>query len=157
MAMFPEPFIAVPEGIEALDPFSNYKTHKSENSIIGEREFTFPFVAMKKGQYEIGPVSFYYFDPVKNVYDSLAAGSLKVTAEGEEIASLASGNTGANFYRDEIKGASDEIQGSSDPLTKWTAVAATALLALTCFIYFSRRKTDLSKKTEAGKEYNPLD
>lgn len=110
MAMLPDPSVDFPEEFEVDEPSSNLKTTTSERSYYGEKSFTYYLVPTRHGDYNLGPIKFYYFDPRKKAYDSLSIPDVPVKVTGEDLENLKLKQSGEDaFYSNAVLSASNGL------------------------------------------------
>lgn len=68
-----------PDGIEAFEPTVSDTLDKSAVPLEGKRTYRFPFVISQPGDYFLPGVSFSFFDPDSNKYNSETSAPLKLT------------------------------------------------------------------------------
>ncbi|MEO5948082.1 MAG: BatD family protein [Chitinophagaceae bacterium] len=80
------PSIDWPEGIDAFEPSVKDDFDKSISPLTGTRTFRFPFVCSLKGQNNIPPIQFNYFDIDSNSYKTISTKAVKfAVAEAQQI------------------------------------------------------------------------
>ena len=105
-AAIPQPYIDVPENLLFYDPLSSYSFQPDHNRVIGQKQFVYELMAAYPGNYYLGPVVFYYFDPEQAKFDSLKIEKIPIKVEGEAIPQLLEVNILDNFYRNAFKNSS---------------------------------------------------
>lgn len=80
------PPLNVPGAFEKYDPTVSDNIEKNSNPLSGSRQFQYVLMPQEKGDHELPPVEFSYFDPQANAYKTLqsAAFPLHVTA-GKQV------------------------------------------------------------------------
>ncbi len=98
------PLLATPvvpsvAGIQRFETQSQYTVDKEDSLMSGNKEFVFGMMPGYAGEYEIGPVVFTYFDPRREVYDSLISDPMVLTVTGEDRPQVLEANRLDGFYR----------------------------------------------------------
>ena len=106
-AAIPRPYVQVPEDLLFYDPVSSYSFAPDHNRVIGQKDFVFELMAAYPGNYSLGPVVFYYFNPETSSFDSLKIDQIPIAVTGEEIPQLLEVNILDNFYRNALRNSSD--------------------------------------------------
>ncbi len=70
------PRVDWPKGLEAFDRSDSQHLDKTVFPLTGEKTFEIPFIAVKQGKLLIPPVSFSYFDPVSETYQTIHTDSI---------------------------------------------------------------------------------
>ncbi|MCB9233112.1 MAG: protein BatD [Bacteroidia bacterium] len=126
--LIPEPEVNFPKNFDVYEPTSNISTHKSENVLYGEKDIEYTFVPTEPGDYNLGPLKFYYFDPNKNDYDSLEVPNLPLRVSGEALNEMMLKNSSLDrFYSSAMENASDHVPGGF-PFKKGLFLGCIALL-----------------------------
>lgn len=136
LASIPPPQIPVQDKFLVYDPRSEIKLALINDELIGEKEFTYELAGAFQGDYNIGPINFYFFNPQKYRFDSLSIQNLPVKIVGKDIPQLVQVNALDNFYRDALEGASREqkIPFYFASLLIWIATAILSALLLYGFL-----------------------
>lgn len=78
------PKLALPGEFEAYDPKINDKITVSGSGISGSREFQYLLIPRHPGKYDLGPLTFSYFDPASGTYKQLRSGPLSFDVQPGE-------------------------------------------------------------------------
>lgn len=98
IAMMPEPVLNFPASFNHDAPNIEFNSRKSETSYYGDKDFKYYIVPTKGGDYDLGPLKFYYFNPKDERYDSLVVASLPVRVTGEDLENLVLQKTGLDSF-----------------------------------------------------------
>lgn len=109
VAMIPQPEFEEPDQFLLYDPVSSYEVAKDLPVMTGVKEFSYELVPAFHGNYAIGPISFYYFDPRRMQYDSVRIDSISLTIKGEDIPQLLEVDALNNFYRNAFAKNDDQM------------------------------------------------
>jgi hypothetical protein len=114
MAMMPDPTVVFDESFEVYDPSTTYNSHIQGNGLLGDKTWKWSMLPTRSGNYDFGPLRYYYFDPEKGKYDSLVVPEIKVKVTGDDIENQRIGKSGTDsFYETALKGSSDRVQRSN--------------------------------------------
>jgi hypothetical protein len=80
------PEIIWPENFSAFEPITTENYNKTLIPLSGEKVFTIPFTVKKKGDFEIPPIKFYFFNPTSKEYSASESVTLPLTVLGPKIA-----------------------------------------------------------------------
>ncbi len=110
MAMAPEVTLDFPKEFDTDQPSTNLKTSASEKRYFGEKDYTYYLVPTRHGDYDLGPVKFYYLNPETETYDSLVIDKIPVKVNGEDLENLVLKQSGNDeFYKDAISQAQNNL------------------------------------------------
>lgn len=142
LASIPAPQIPVQEKFLVYDPRSELKMAIVNEKLVGEKEFTYELAGAFQGDYNIGPISFYYFNPNKYRFDSLKINSIPVKIVGKDIPQLVEVNALDNFYRDALESSSDEqkLPFRFASILIWIATGVLVALLLYGFFWEIRKQ-----------------
>jgi len=128
------------------DPQSELDIKILENSVVGKKTFHYSLTAAYEGDYALGPVRFYYFDPGLQAYDSLRIDRITIRVRGKDIPQLVDVNALDNFYRDAFSRASDErkLPFKYASIIIWSSTGMIILLLLYGFLREIIRKRQRS-------------
>jgi hypothetical protein len=144
------------------DVTTEEKLENSASGSKGYRRFDYPFIARAKGEYEIAPVEFTYFDLVTQKYKTLATPPLKMVVTADKGASTAtpsqqSGETPAPVRKVAKEQKEEDIRyikrntklrSVETPLvlspTYWWIVVAMLVAAVLSYLIVSKRMRDNS-------------
>lgn len=77
--LLPDLNINFPPDFEVYDPKVSTKTRKNNDGISGYKTYEYIVIPRSAGNYEIPPVSFSYFDPLKKQYKELTSDAYQIT------------------------------------------------------------------------------
>jgi hypothetical protein len=116
-SMINTPAISWPQGVEGFEATARENLDNSTSPTSGTKTFEYPFTVAEKGKYEIPAVSFSYFNPEKEKYETVnsAIVSFAVNRVAEKKAPVVVNddpqeeektfiNEVKNFYDDTLKG-----------------------------------------------------
>lgn len=109
IAMIPQPKFEEPEQFLMYDPSSNYQVTTSTDTLTGIKTFSYDLVPAFQGNYTLGPIDFYFFDPKATRYDSIRIDSIPILVKGENIPQLLEVDALDNFYRDAFERGDDQM------------------------------------------------
>ncbi|MCF8302778.1 MAG: BatD family protein [Bacteroidales bacterium] len=113
-----EPDIKFPPDFEVYDPEINSNINKSVNQgISGTKTFEYTIIPRMAGNYSIGPVTFTYFDPVKEKYISQSAPEFEI--EVTKGTGGAPGTTYSGTSQEDIQYLSKDIRFLKTPPFNW--------------------------------------
>ena len=147
--MAPRPELPDYDNLLSFDPVTSMKRDSGE-TYSGTKSFRYEVIAAYAGEYDLGPVTFYYFDPEKKAYDSTSIESIPIHVTGEPIPQLLEVNALDKFYRKALKKADDKPPFGSSYLT-WMVVGIT-VFSLVVILWGMMRKEDKRKK---GRKRSP--
>jgi len=76
------PELPTPQSFRAYDPKTEEKLNAAASGFGGEKRWEFVLVPSSPGRYQLGPLSFSYFDPVEERYLEAEAGPVTLEVEG---------------------------------------------------------------------------
>lgn len=140
------------------EPLVEFKTSKDQKAMFGEKEFTWYLVPTRSGEYDLGAVQFYYFDPKKEVYDSLVVKGIKVSVTGEDLDNLVLKSSSLdNFYQSQLNAGHDSFHSNNKPGPFLLVLIAIGVLGGVGAIGFTRnrkrQKSEPDQKDESGKDW----
>ena len=106
------PTLTLPGSFEQYNVKTTESINASAAGITGYRQFEYPFIARAEGDYEIAPVLFSYFDPVRGEYRTLSSKSVPV----EVLPDAKGGSTeavvlqGRGLSKEEVKLLGEDIR-----------------------------------------------
>jgi BatD DUF11 like domain len=113
MAMMADPVIAFPESFETYDPNTQFNSRVQGNGLVGDKSWKWSMLPSRAGDYDLGPIRFFFFDPEKHAYDSLVVPEMKVHVTGDDIENQRIGKSGTDqFYDAAFKSAANGLSGS---------------------------------------------
>ena len=120
IALVPAPVVKVDPSFQAYDVTSNTTINKTENSLVGTKEFKYVFVPSEPGGFNLGPIKFYYFNAQAQQYDSLLVDYIPVKVDGENLTNLKlKSGTLDEFYKDNMERASTKYSLGILKNKKW--------------------------------------
>lgn len=151
MAMMQEPSAKIPTEFETDPPSSEFNTYKTDNSQYGEKDFTWSMVPTKHGNYDLGPVKMYFFNPTKKSYDSLVVDGIRVRVEGDDLDNIVLKSSGIDmFYSNGIDNSSDQM-ASNKFSGKW-GVVLLLLTVVGSAVYGGMKFARSRVKSDAEKD-----
>lgn len=156
IAAMQEPILQINPAFEVDPPVSDFNVYKTEQAQYGEKTFTWSLVPTKHGNFDLGPINFYYFNPSEEVYDSLTIPGISVRIEGEDLENIVSKSSGLDmFYKNGIEDAVTEIK--SKPFKGRLAIIGLLLLVLGSAAYgtvkYARSARPREEEEESGDEF----
>lgn len=106
------PTLTLPGSFEQYNVKTTESINASAAGITGYRQFEYPFIARAEGDYEIAPVLFSYFDPVRGEYRTLSSKAVPV----EVLPDAKGGSTetvvlqGRGLSKEEVKLLGEDIR-----------------------------------------------
>jgi|GEM_PF-3066362 len=98
IALVPRPDIHQPASFLLYEPISNYEFARTDSQLYGFKEFIYEMVPTLKGHYDLGPISFRFFNPETGRLDSIYKESHPVEVKGRDMSSLLKGEGIQQFY-----------------------------------------------------------
>jgi hypothetical protein len=145
MAMMADPVIAFPDGFEVYDPSTQFNSRVQGNGLIGDKTWKWSMLPARAGDYDLGPIKFFFFDPSKRAYDSLIVPEIKVKVTGEDIENQRiSESTTDDFYTTAL-GSSAQKLASSHRGSGWILFGGLALVAGVVAARTMRRRKQIAK------------
>ncbi|MEY3444247.1 MAG: hypothetical protein RLZZ519_2528 [Bacteroidota bacterium] len=144
IAMMADPVVAFPESFELYEPSTTYNSRIQGNGLLGDKTWKWSMLPTRSGEFDLGPLRFYYFDPEKAAYDSLVVPELKVKVTGEDIENQRIGKSGADDFYESAFAASGGV----------VFVAGMLLVAgLVTTGVIRRRRTAKHKPTHENEDF----
>lgn len=135
ITLVPPPGVTADKTFQAYDVASSYSISKTENSLMGTKEFQYVYVPSEPGGFNLGPIRFYYFNPVEKKYDSLLVDYIPVKIEGENLANMKlKSGTLDEFYKDNLEHASANFSSGNFSGGKWIFLGFMGLIGGMFFI-----------------------
>lgn len=78
------PALTLPGSFEQYNVKTTESINASASGVSGYRQFEYPFIARAEGDYEIAPVLFSYFDPVRGQYHTLSSKAVPIEVLPDE-------------------------------------------------------------------------
>ncbi len=119
MAMMADPTVTFPENFEVYDPNTQFNSRVQGNGLIGDKSWKWSMLPTRAGDFDLGPIRFYFFDPEKNGYDSLIVPTLRVKVTGEDIENQRIGKSSADFFYQSAFGGANTDLSSSNHSNAW--------------------------------------
>ncbi len=156
MAMVSDPVIQIPKSFKSDPAETRLETKVTELGASGQKEYYYTFIPTRNGRYDLGPVKFYYFNPEREVYDSLVVNSIPIKVTGEDLENIKLKQSKKDdFYQTAFSEAGTNLEQDRTPAW-WMVVAPVLLLiGVTVFVTVRNRKQETSP--EEPVSYNPLD
>lgn len=111
IAMMPPPATDFPEEFNSDEPNSAYKSRTTKTSFYGEKDFKYYLVPRRNGDYNLGPLKFFYFDPREKRYDSLVVDDIPIAVQGEDLDNLMLKQSGLDrFYESALSEAEEQVR-----------------------------------------------
>lgn len=154
-AMMQAPQLNAPESFQTEEPSSDFSTNLRNDAFWGEKTFNYVLTPTQPGNYNLGPLKFYYFNSEKMVYDSLTLEDIPVRISGDAI--LLDNNQGgglANFYQKSIETSSKEVNHSGSKGPAWLLIMISLMVGGVVFYNLFIKKG--SPVVEKEEEYDPL-
>jgi hypothetical protein len=138
------PKINWPEGIEAFDPDVKENISKQTVPLSGSKNFYFGFTVNRKGEFEIPPVSFSYFDPKTETYKTVRTKPVKFVV-GAAVQNPLS-----------VQKKTNAISGINRIFyhREWI-IAVVAMLAITGLFFWIRTQSTENNKPDAAEQPAP--
>lgn len=156
-AMMPPPTINFPESFDVDAPNSSMETKIKEKGYFGKKKFNYYLVPTRNGSYDIGPIRFYYFDPVRKAYDSLTVNNIPIRVNGEDLKNLKLKQNGEDqFYKSVVDEAKIGLRRDSEH-RGWYLLGPFLLLGGALTYHFMRKRKQGSRDTQESGPVNPLD
>ncbi len=148
------PAIEAPDSFEIYDPDVNVSFNRDATVLRGETTFTYVVVPRAEGNYALPPVTFSYFNPASEQYETLRSDSLLMRVAPAPMAS----NEAASFSADELAGPMTDpgnwVYPDPVPLHRnpWAYAALSApWLALIGLLVYTRRRRRLEENPELSR------
>jgi hypothetical protein len=127
IAMMADPTVVFPESFEVYDPATTYNSQVKGNGLLGDKSWKWSMLPMRSGDFDLGPLRFFYFDPDKGAYDSLVVPEIKVKVEGDDIENQRIGKSGTDeFYATALSKTSDALH-ATDKTSTWVLLGGLLL------------------------------
>lgn len=149
MAMLPDPQTNFPKEFDVDAPSTNLKTSATKKRYMGEKDYTYYLLPKRNGNYDLGPIKLYYFNPTKEVYDSLSVESIPVKVNGEDLENLVLKQSGNDeFYQAKVAEAGNTLK--KDRAGNWMIFVGGFLMVAGVMAFKFAGKT--KKKTDTPLE-----
>lgn len=80
------PPLNIPRAFEKYDPAVTDNIEKNSNPLSGSRQFQYALMPQEKGEYELPPVEFSYFDPAAQAYKTLTSSPFSIhVTQGKQV------------------------------------------------------------------------
>jgi hypothetical protein len=80
------PPLNIPPAFEKYDPAVTDNIEKNSNPLRGTRQFQYALMPLEKGDYELPPVEFSYFDPAAKAYKTLTSSPFSIhVTQGKQV------------------------------------------------------------------------
>ena len=147
--MAPRPELPDYDNLLSFDPVTSMK-RDSGDTYSGIKDFRYEVIAAYAGEYDLGPITFYYFDPEKRAYDSASIESIPIIVSGDPIPQLLEVNALDKFYRKALKTADDKPPFGSSYLT-WIIGGITVFSFLVILWGMMRKEDERKKRRKRSK------
>lgn len=128
LSALPAPSLNFDSTFQVLEERSSIEILKTHTEMDGKKEFLYKIIASQPGFYNLGPIRFYYFNPVLGKYDTLQVKDYMLSVVGDPLESNSlSYSSLANFYSPVLEEASDRPAGGVD----WIRMGILALMIAT--------------------------
>jgi hypothetical protein len=128
IAMMADPAVQFPESFEVYDPSTTYNSRVQGNGLLGDKSWKWSMLPTRSGEFDLGPLRFFYFDPEKGAYDSLVVPEIKVKVTGDDIENQRIGKSGTDeFYSTALSASASKLHGSGGS-SKWILLGGLALV-----------------------------
>lgn len=115
MAMMADISPSFPESFEVYEPTTTYNSMVQGNGLVGDKTWKWSMLPTRSGDFDLGPLRFYFYDPEAGHYDSLIVPELKVKVVGDDIENQRIGKSGSDaFYEDALKSSGNKLSASMD-------------------------------------------
>lgn len=115
MAMMADVAPSFPESFEVYEPTTTYNSRVQGNGLVGDKTWKWSMLPTRRGEYDLGPLRFYFFDAEAGRYDSLVVPELRVRVTGDDIENQRIGKSGTDdFYKDALKLSNNNLSASTD-------------------------------------------
>lgn len=129
IAMMSDPTPHFPESFEVYDPSTTYNSRVQGNGLLGDKTWKWSMLPTRSGEYDLGPLRFFYFDPQQGRYDSLVVPEIKVRVTGDDIENQRIGKSGTDgFYVTAFAGSANRLH-SSHELGGWVLLGGFGMVA----------------------------
>ncbi len=142
IAFLQAPKIQLPEGFEQYNVRTTESIQNSSSGSSGYKEFEYPFIARKDGDYRIQALEFSYFDPVAKSYNTINTTPFSITvtpdssAVGESrlIRNSVASKENVSLLESDIRfiklGKGNFTSRSNPWILEWTYLLVVALISL---------------------------
>ncbi len=105
LQLISEPKVKLPASFELYKVTTEENTNVTNSGVMGDKIFTYPFIARAKGAYAIEPLSFTYFNPKSGKFVTIKSDqyNINVAADTTSTASSNMGNVIATTNRENLK------------------------------------------------------
>ncbi|MCI4668775.1 MAG: BatD family protein [Bacteroidia bacterium] len=143
LASIPPPQIPVKGKFLVYDPKSELSLEIKNDELIGSKDFTYEMAGAYQGDFNLGPISLYYFSPQNFRFDSVSIKQIPIKIVGKDIPQIVEVNALDNFYRDAFEKASPDqkIPFRFATILIWVATSILILLLLYGFIWELRKRS----------------
>lgn len=149
IAMMADPVVSFPESFEVYDPSTTYNSRIQGNGLLGDKSWKWSMLPTRSGDFDLGPLRFYYFDPEKAAYDSLVVPELKVKVTGDDIENQRIGKSGTDDFYVSAFGASSAAVTNGNRVSMIVFVSGMVLvIGMVTTGLMRRRKVSKAPKQE---------
>lgn len=127
------PALTFPDGIESYPPASNDTTSVTRDGIEGEKTFVITLIPKKAGVFTLPGISFSYFDPQKNKYETVQTPEFRLNvAPGDTLPDVSLNNLPETFPGGRPAGR----------ITKRILLIAVPAILLALLFYYQKKKKE---------------
>lgn len=95
----PEPQFKLNPLFTYESPSVNYQFSFGDSSAKGQRTYTYQLTAAYPGNYNLGPIEYAYFDPLKKQMKKLKQKELNIEITGDELPEILTNSEGSFYFR----------------------------------------------------------
>ena len=143
----PAPELRDYDNLLSFDPKTSYQITPGKE-YKGQKNFIYQLIAAHAGQYDLGPVSLYFFNPEKEAYDSVSIQSIPISVIGDGIPQLLEVNALDKFYRKAFRTAAQKPVKSFQP-GRWLVLSFSIISLLVMGIAIIRSQKSPQKKKDS--------
>lgn len=156
VAMMLPPSIQFPAEFISDAPNSEYKDRTTETSFYGDKTFKYFLVPRRGGEYDLGPLAFYYFNAAKNAYDSLVVSNIPVKVTGEDLDNLMLKQSGLDgFYETALAEADDKLKRNTGSFGTLVFLGVILLMAGAVTFNVVRNKARANENDQQDEVNDP--
>lgn len=108
LGMLPRPVFPGNSKFLLFDPKVEIEWEEEGDTLVGTKHFTYELIPAYPGDYELGPINWYYFNLPAGGYDSLILPVIPLKVRGREIPQILEVKALDNFYRQAFANATSE-------------------------------------------------
>ena len=139
----PSPVVQWPAGIEGFEPTANDSLNYEHSPLNGKRVFRFRFVSSRPGNYLLPGVSFSFFNPESNNYQTIVTQALNVSISdrAKDTQAIGTMNKKVAKKRNQLK---------------WWAAGATGFIFMAILVIWFRKNKGTTKRVSVGEKANAV-